>query len=338
MDLSIGQPYHDVPEPLKQSAIRAILDGKNRYTPTQGSPALVREITGLIAKKADVSNKKAMVTCGVAGGIFLAIGALINPGDEVLMPDPYFSIYKQTVRFYGGVPVTVDTYPDFELTADRIEPHITPRSKILIFSSPSNPTGAVVPADELVKIARLAEKHNLLVLSDEIYSTFSYEREHESMLGLCDNLLFFSGYSKSHAAPGWRIGYVFGPAEIIEQMAKIQQNSCVCAPSPMQAAIAENINLDITSVTADYRRKRDILCDGLRGKFDFNVPAGAFYLFPKAPWGTGTEFVEAAIKNNLLIVPGAIFSRRDTHFRISYAADELTIRRGVEILSRLAAR
>ena len=173
-------------------------------------------------------------------------------------------------------------------------------------------------------------------MSDEIYSTFSYEREHASMLGLCDNLMLFSGYSKSHAAPGWRIGYTFGPAEIIEQMAKIQQYSFVCAPSPLQVAIAENMDLDTSAITEQYRRKRDLICDGLRDNFEFSVPAGSFYLFPKTPWGTGTEFVETAIKNNLLVVPGGIFSRRDTHFRISYAADDSTIQRGVEILNRIA--
>ncbi len=336
VDLSIGQPYHDVPEPVRASAIRAIMAGRNRYTPTQGDPELVDALTRRVARRTSTDGRKLVVTSGVSGGLFLAFAALVDPGDEVLMGDPYFVIYQQAVKFFGGVPVLVDTYPDFRLTADRLEPHITKRSKIVVAGSPANPTGIVLSELELRDIAEVAGRHGLLVFSDEIYSVFSYDGPAPSMLGLADDLLFFSGFSKSHAAPGWRIGYVFGPATIIEEMAKLQQYTFVCAPSPAQAAILENLDLDTREITDLYRRKRDMICEGLRDTYEFTRPGGAFYLFPKVPRGTGTEFVEEAIRNNLLIIPGAVFSSRDTHVRISYAAKDETIERGIEILNRIA--
>ncbi len=338
VDLSIGQPCHDVPEPVKESAICAIRAGNNRYTPTQGRADLVAALTEHVAKTSNTGGRKLFITSGVSGGLFLAFATLLDPGDEVIMGDPYFVIYWHGVRFFGGVPVPVDTYPDFHLTADRIEPHITSRTKIIIVASPANPTGAVAAKNELEEIAELARKHNLLIISDEIYSVFTYDGPAPSIAPLFQNTLLLAGFSKSHAAPGWRIGYAFGPADIIDEMTKIQQYSYVCAPAPAQAAILENLDLDTRPITETYSRKRKLICDGLKDKYDFAKPGGAFYLFPKAPWGTDIEFVEEAIRNNLLVIPGSIFSRRNTHFRISYAADDDTIRRGIDILNRLAER
>jgi len=276
------------------------------------------------------------VTGGVSGALFLAFATLVDPGDEVIMGDPFFVIYHHAVKFFGGVPVHADTYPDFRLSAERIEPHITKRTKIIILGNPANPTGATLNKHELTAIARLAKKHDLLVISDEIYSVFNYESIPPSMASLSEDVLLVSGFSKSHAAPGWRIGYAFGPSDIIDEMSKLQQYSFVCAPSPAQAAIIENLELDTTSVTDEYRRKRDLICGGLSDRFEFAKPGGAFYLFPEAPWGTGDEFVEEAIRNNLLVIPGSIFSDRNTHFRISYAASDETIRKGIDILNQLA--
>ena len=338
VDLSIGRPQHDVPDAVKESAVRAIRSGKNRYTPTQGHPDLVDALTERIGRTVPTDGKKLLVTCGVSGGLFLAFATLIDPGDEVIMGDPYFVIYKQVVTFLGGVPVPVDTYPDFRFTAERIEPLVSDRTKIIIVGSPCNPTGAVSTARELQEIAELAQRHDLLVISDEIYSTFSYDGPAPSIVPMHEEILLLSGFSKSHAATGWRIGYAFGPAPLIDEMAKLQQYSFVCAPAPAQAAILENLDLDTTPITDAYRRKRDTVCQGLAGTYDLVRPGGAFYVFPKTPWGTDVEFVEEAVRNNLLIIPGSIFSGRTTHFRISYAADDQTLRRGIDILTRVADR
>ncbi|MFW6158720.1 MAG: pyridoxal phosphate-dependent aminotransferase [Planctomycetota bacterium] len=336
VDLSIGRPCHDVPDPVKASAIRAIRQGENAYTPTQGRADLVDALMERIGREVSTEGKAALVTCGVSGGLFLAFAALINPGDEVIMADPYFVIYKHVVRLLGGVPVPVDTYPDFALTADRIEPHLTPRTKLLIVASPSNPTGAVLREDHLKEIADLAGRHELLVLSDEIYRAFSYDGPAPGMAPFYEPTLLLSGFSKSHAATGWRVGYAFGPAELIGEMAKLQQYSFVCAPAPFQAAVLDTLDLDTAEVREAYRRKRDRVCDGLAGNYELTRPGGAFYVFPRVPHGTDVEFVEEAIRNNLLIIPGSVFSDRDTHFRISYAAADATLDRGVAILNDLA--
>lgn len=337
IDLSIGQPCHDVPDAVKEAAVRAIRNGYNRYTPTQGDPELVAALLERIARRAEITGRTVLVTSGVSAGLFLALNVLVNPGDEVIMGDPYFVVYRQVVEFLGGVAVTVDTYPDFRLTAERIEPVLTSRTKIIIVSSPNNPTGVVSTDSELREIAEVARRHGLLVFTDEIYSAFSYEGPAPSILPYCEDVILFSGFSKSHAAPGWRLGYAFGPEPILREMAKLQQYSFVCAPAPAQRAILETLDLDTKKIAEIYRRKRDLICDGLRDKFEFVVPGGAFYLFPRVPRGTDTEFVEKAIRHNVLVVPGSIFSRRNTHFRTSYAAPDETIRRGIEALNRLAA-
>ena len=336
VDLSIGQPYHEPPEPLLESAARAVRSGKNRYTPTQGDPALVAALTEQIGRDVDTDGKKLFVTSGSAGGLFLAFATLIDPGDEVLIADPYFVIYKHAVAFFGGVPVPVDTYPDFRLTADRIDPLLTERSKIIVVGSPANPTGSVAGAAELQDIADLARRRNLLVISDEIYAPFTYDGSPVSIAPLYENTLLLTGFSKSHAITGWRIGYAFGPSPIIDEMAKLQQYSFVCAPAPAQAAILENLDHDNSAVTAAYRQKRDRMCDALAAGYEFVKPGGAFYIFPKTPWGTDVEFVTEAIRRNLLIIPGSVFSDRSTHFRLSYSAEDETLQRGIDILNDLA--
>jgi aspartate aminotransferase/aminotransferase len=338
IDLSIGQPNHDVPDAVKRSLVRAVHEGHNRYTPTQGLPDLVDALTERVTRTVPSDGKALIVTSGVSGGLFLSLAATVQPGDEVLIPDPYFVMYQQLVSFFGGTPVAVDTYPDFQLTAERIEPHLSRHTKLLIIGSPANPTGAVYAESDLREIAALARRRGLLVVSDEIYEVFSYDGPPPSIAPMYDRTLLLGGFSKSHAAPGWRIGYAFGPADLVAGMAKLQQYSFVCAPAPVQVAILENLDLDTPCVTDTYRHKRDLVCDGLAERFEIVRPGGAFYVFPRTPWGTDLEFVEEAVRNNLLVIPGSVFSRRNTHFRISYAADDGMIERGVEVLNRLAAR
>lgn len=337
IDLSIGQADYDVPEEVKASAIKAIQNGGNKYTATQGLPKL---IDGLYAKLEPTKEpgRRVFITTGVSGGLFLSLAACINAGDEIIMPDPFFVTYFQGAKFFGGVPVPVNTYPDFRMTAERIEKYITPKTKMIIVGTPSNPTGAALTKKEMLDIAALADKHEIVLVSDEIYNTFYYDSAPVGMAPLSRKAIVLGGFSKSHGAPGWRIGYAFGPNEIIEQMVKMQQYSFICAPAPLQYAIQENLNYDTKHITDTYRKKRDFIYNGLKDKFEVTRPEGSFYLFPKAPWGKGSEFCEEAIKNNLLIIPGTVFSMHDTHFRISYAASDRTLERGVEVLNRLAGR
>ena len=262
----------------------------------------------------------------------------MEPGDEVVTPDPYFVAYPHMITLAGGTMVPVPGYPDFALDPDRIAAAITPRTKVVLLSTPSNPTGAVASPDALKRLAGLCRERNVLLVSDEIYRAFHYDGPARSPAEWDENVLVVEGFGKTYALTGWRLGWAHGPKRLLAEMAKLQQFTFVCAPSPAQHAGAAALDYDVTPLVADYRRKRDRLCAALRNRYDFAVPGGAFYLFPKAPWGTGTEFVSEAIKNNLLIIPGGTFSGRDTHFRISYAATDATLDRGIEILTRIAAR
>jgi aspartate aminotransferase/aminotransferase len=209
---------------------------------------------------------------------------------------------------------------------------------MIIMNSPANPTGVTCSQEEIKGLAQLAAERNIAILSDEIYSHFSYDTPFESPALYNEQAIVIDGFSKSHAMTGWRVGYVHGPETLIDEMAKLQQYSFVCAPQPAQWASAVALDIDVTEHIQNYRRKRDLLVNGISDLYEIVPPGGAFYAFPRTPWGTGTEFVTQAIENNLLIIPGNIFSQHDTHFRISYAAEDSTIERGVEVLRRLAKK
>jgi aspartate aminotransferase/aminotransferase len=216
-----------------------------------------------------------------------------------------------------------------------------------VINSPCNPTGAVYDDGALKDIIGIAAKKDIIILSDEIYNKFSYDGACSSPAKWYERAIVLRGFGKTYGVTGWRLGYAAataGLAEVIEQMIKIQQYTFVCAPTPFQKAALAAMDCDTTGYVNAYRRKRDLIYEGLKGKFELNKPAGAFYAFVKAPGGRApvngvrgqaSEFVEKAIANNVLVIPGKVFSERDTHFRISYATSDEKIRRGVEILRGL---
>jgi aspartate/methionine/tyrosine aminotransferase len=340
VNFSIGQPDFDVPEALKEEAIRAIRTGQNKYSQTAGDEILKETITRKIKSEFGWENPALLVSSGVSGGLLLAFMATINPGDEVIIPDPYFVIYKHLVNLLGGKCVFVDSYPDFELPVEKIAQAITNKTKMIVLNSPCNPTGKVCSEQQVRALAAVAAERDLLVLTDEIYEAFCYDGACPSLARYHPKCLLLRGFSKSYAMTGWRLGYVAAhPSlrEVIEQMTKIQQYTFVCAPTPFQMAAVAAINYDVSEFVDGYRRKRNLLYDGLKGTFELVRPGGAFYAFVKAPGGrTASEFVEKAIQNNVLVIPGSVFSEKDTHFRISYATSDEKIRQGVEILCRLA--
>jgi aspartate aminotransferase/aminotransferase len=339
VNLSIGQPHFDVPEPIKAAAKAAIDAGHNGYTLTQGVPELRNRLGADVHTRfphLDPGSRDVMVTSGTSGGLLLALLATVNPGDEVITPDPYFVAYPHMITLAGGRMVTVDTYPDFRLDPGKVAAAITPLTKVILLSTPSNPTGAVIDPAALEAIAALARQRGLLLVSDEIYRAFHYDAPAASPAAYDGNVLVLEGFGKTYGMTGWRLGWAHGPKQLIAEMAKLQQFTYVCPPSVVQYAGAAALDFDVSGIVADYRQKRDFLAEGLRGRYRFATPGGAFYLFPEAPWGTATEFVREAIKNELLMIPGNVFSHRDTHFRVSYAATDETLRRGIEILRRLA--
>lgn len=338
INLSIGQPDFDVPPPIKEALIQAIKDGKNGYAATQGVAALREKLQAKIDHDFGHQDRQVFVSSGTSGGLNLAIMALVDPGDEVIFFDPFFVMYPALVELAGGKSVKVNTYPDFRIDLDRLEAAITSRTKMIIVNSPSNPTGVCATGEEIQGVAELAAKYNICLVSDEIYSQFTYDQEHLSPAKFNPNTIVIDGFSKTYAMTGLRVGYVHGPKSLVETMLKIQQFTFVCAPQPAQWAGITAMDFDMTPYVDRYRAKRDRMLDALSDHYQISKPGGAFYIFPKLPWGTGEEFISAAIENELMVIPGNIFSDQDSHFRISYAASDETLDRGIEVLCRIAER
>jgi aminotransferase len=336
INLSIGQPDFDVPEPVKAAAIHAIESGQNKYTLTQGIQALRDEVVRFERRLSGIRHDAALITSGVSGGMLLALMALVNPGDKVAIADPYFVMYKHLCRLLGGVPVYVDTYPDFQLTVERLERAGAGKAKILMLNSPNNPTGMVAPEEELRAIAAWAERNGVFIISDEIYRFFCYDGPFASIARFTDDMLLLNGFSKLAAMTGWRLGYAIGPEPVIEEMKKLQQFSFVCAPSMAQYAGLAALRLDNSDRVRAYQAKRDIVYEGLRDKFRLEKPRGAFYAFVEAPGGDGDAFCAKAIQHRVLIIPGSVFSERKSHFRLSFAAEDRVLEEGVRVLNSIA--
>jgi aspartate/methionine/tyrosine aminotransferase len=336
VNLSIGVPHFDVSPSVKAAAVRAIERGENAYTMTQGIPELRNKIHADVRRRYPQGDRETFVTSGTSGGLVLALLCTINPGDEIVVFDPYFVMYPHFIAIAGGTPVFVDTYPDFKIDVTKAQAALTPRTKAIIVNSPANPTGVVHSRECLRELAHLARERDILLMSDEVYRAFCYDEPFASPLEFNDDTLVLDGFSKAYGMTGWRLGFAHGPRRLIEEMIKLQQFTFVCAPSMVQYAGVAAWDYDVFAIVADYKHKRDRLVAGLQDRYEIVAPGGAFYLFVKTPWGTGNEFVAEAIRNNLLIIPGNAFSKRDTHFRISYAVDDQTLDRGIEILRRLA--
>jgi len=346
INLSIGQPDFFVDERVKQRAIRAIAENRNGYSVTQGVPELRAAIWSNLESDlgwTEASGSDLIITPGTTGALALAIFATVGDGDEVIMADPHFVAYPPMVKVAGGRTVFCDTYPDFRMTAARVESLLTPRTKMVIVNSPSNPCGVVLTQRELDDLSQLCRDRNVLLVADEIYEAFTFPDARED--GRCPSaarsnpsLLLVRGFGKTYGCTGWRLGYAAGPKPLIQQMAKLQQYLYVCAPTPLQVAAVECFDVDLAPLIAQYVRRRDMITDALRGLVDFAVPQGAFYaLIPVTEKGgaTGSAFANHVLDHRLIVVPGKVFSSRDTHFRISFAAPDEKLAEGLEIIRRV---
>lgn len=365
INLSIGQPDFPVPEPIKQAAIDAIRNNQNGYTQTQGIASLRQRIVEHLKAdvnwdvdprplaSADASKPGVMVTSGTSGALMLAFQVLLDPGDEAIIPDPYFVMYPHVCTMVGARPVLCDTYPDFRMTAERVERLITPRTKLVLLNSPSNPAGVVASNRDCRELLELCRARNVLLISDEIYDTFTYADAREPsplgagaprcpsparFPGAADDVLLIRGFGKTYGVTGWRLGYAAGPRRIIEEISKLQQYTFVCAPSALQHGAVACFDVDMSAQIADYQKRRDTVVSRLSKVTEVTVPGGAFYAFVKVPERLGLTagaFIDRCLERGLLVIPGNVFSKRDTHFRLSYATDARSLERGLAVLEDL---
>jgi aspartate aminotransferase/aminotransferase len=237
----------------------------------------------------------------------------------------------------GATAKTYDIYPDFKPTAANISKHITDRTRLIIVNSPSNPTGYALNEAEARELAKLADDRGIALVSDEIYEDFIFAGRHVSPREFTKNCIVLSGASKSMGMPGWRIGWLMAPRELTERMYSLQQFSFVCAPAPLQWAALEGIDQDFSEHREEYRVKRDMVYDGLKDNYRIVKPGGAFYMFPYLPEGVNAErFMEACIKRELLVVPGAACSDRNTNFRLCFAATDEKLKRAIDMFNEIA--
>ncbi len=344
INLSIGQPDFPVPDELKAAAIAAIQDDHNGYTQTNGDVELLDSIKMRLTKDIgwsfeEGSGLSAMVTSGTAGALTLACLAILGPGDEIIIPDPYFVIYPTLARIAEGKAVLCDTYPNFRMTADRIEPLITSNTKAVLLNSPGNPTGAVLNSDEVEAVAKLCRERGILLITDEIYDEFIFPpTTHASPASYSEDVLVIRGYSKTHGCTGWRLGYAAGPARLIDEMSKLKQQTFVCAPSAFQKAVVDAHEIDLAPMLETFTARRDMVVDLLGDVTELTVPEGSFFAFPRVPAHldmTGSDFIAKAIEKDVLVIQGNVFSARDTHFRISFAAADDQLEKGLGILRSL---
>jgi aspartate/methionine/tyrosine aminotransferase len=347
INLSIGQPDFHVPEVIKDAAIRAIHENRNGYTQTQGCMELLNAIWARLGSEVgwakDSDGLSAIVTSGTSGGLLLAMMCLLDADDEAIVPDPYFVMYPQLGALTGGRMVLCDTYPDFRMTAERIEPLITPRTKTVLVNSPGNPTGVVLNSRELSDIVDLCRARNIVLISDEIYDEFTFRESREggrfpTPARFTKDCLLVRGFGKTYGCTGWRLGYVAGPHDLVQSIAKLQQYTYVCAPSMAQFAAAHCFEVDMQPWVDRYEERRNTVLKAFEGIAHVATPGGAFYAFvevPKSLGLTASQFVERAIERSVLVIPGKVFSTRDTHFRLSFAAKEETLAKGLEILREL---
>ena len=337
INLAIGQPDFAMPAAACEAAKAAIDAGRNGYTQTQGIPQLRQRLEGAVREELGQPERKLCVTSGSSGALVLVLMALIDPGDEVILFEPAFVMYRPLVEFLGGVCVIVDTSPSFSIDVERVAAALTPRTKAILLNTPSNPTGFVAPLDTVRDLAILAERAGVTLVSDELYRSYCYDEPFHSPAAHSDRVVVIDGFSKSHAMTGWRVGWVHGPPEVIDACTMLQQYTFVCAPQVGQWGAIAALDAPMDGPLSECKRKRDKLMAGLAGHYAFEKPGGAFYLYPRAPGGSGEAFaLAAAEREKLIVVPGKVFGAADTHFRIAYTVTDRTLDRGIAALVRLA--
>ncbi len=335
ISLGVGEPDFDTPWHIRAEGIHSLEKGKTFYTSNSGLMELRREICNYMKRKQGITYdpvKEVLITVGGSEAIDIGLRAMLNPGDEVLIPQPSYVSYEPCTVLAGGTPVIIDLKAEneFRLTAKELEEAITDKTKVLILPFPNNPTGAIMERKDLEEIAEVIIKHDIFVMSDEIYSELTYKGEHVSIAslpGMQERTIVINGFSKSYAMTGWRLGYACGPRVILEQMTKIHQFAIMCAPTTSQYAAVDalkNGDEDVKMMRDAYNQRRRYLINAFRQMgLECFEPYGAFYVFPciKEFGMTSDEFATRFLEEEkVAAVPGTAFGECGEGFlRISYA-------------------
>jgi aminotransferase len=354
ISLGVGEPDYTTPWHIREAAIESIEKGQTMYTSNSGMPELRKELARYLKTEYRVDydpDTELLITVGVSEALDLTMRALIDPGDEVILPDPSFVAYSSCVILAGGKPVHIPTYEanNFEITAKDIEERLTKKTRAILIGYPSNPTGAVMSRKKLADIAALALKHDLTVISDEIYSKLIYGAEFTcfaSLPGMKEHTVFLGGFSKAFAMTGWRVGYAAAPKEIIAAMTKIHQYTMMCVSTMSQMAALEALKGEqesITEMVEDYNRRRQVIVKGLRdiGLSCFE-PKGAFYAFPsiRCTGMTSEEFAEKLLsEEKVAVVPGSAFGKcGEGYIRCCYATSLADIEEALKRMGRFVKK
>ena len=354
ISLGVGEPDRPTPWHIREAAIYSLERGYTTYTPNRGLPQLRHAISQHIEAKYGIAynpDTEILVTVGVSQGLDLSMRAVVNPGEEVLVPDPSYVAYVPCILLAGGKPVPLPTSEDsgFRLSPELVSRSITPRTKAMLFGYPANPTGAVMPREQLQAIARLVERHSLIAVSDEIYADLTYGVEHTcfaSLPGMKERSVLLGGFSKAYAMTGWRLGYACGPAEIIEAMTRIHQYTMMCAPTMAQVAALEalrNGEAAAREMAVDYDHRRRTIVKGLNDMgLPCREPQGAFYAFPsiRATGLSSVEFAEKLLmEERVAVVPGAAFGAcGEGYVRCCYAVAPQDIEEALRRMGRFMSR
>jgi len=351
--LTVGEPNFDTPDYIKEAAKRALDAGATHYNPNSGLPQLREAIAQQYQHYWDGHTKDhVMISVGAMEGLMLSMMILLNPGDEILFPDPCFPNYYGQACIVGATAVSVPTYEEFEyrIQTSDIEKAITPKTRAILLNSPCNPTGAVLTKEDILAIAKVVKKHNLWVLSDEPYDTIVYEGKPFSIAQVPevrDRVFVLNSFSKSYAMTGWRIGYVLAPdAGYVKKMAQIQEGIVSCVSTFSQVASVEALRHKecVAQMVEEYRRRRDILIDGLNAipGFSCKKSAGSFYAFAniKAFGKSSQEFAEELVENaGVVTVPGSAFGKMgEGYLRLVFANSDEILKEAVRRIAAYVAK
>ena len=338
VDLSVGLPEGPTPEHIKLAGIEAINSNHTIYTPANGIPelreAVARKLTNENNLPATASN--VTIVPGLTTGMLVLYLAILNPGDEVMMMDPCYPSYHYLAPLADGRIKRIPVRPNFQLDLDEIERSLSPKTKLIIINTPNNPTGAVYPKEDLIRLAEIAKRYDTLIVADEIYEDFVYDGEHFSIGSIYPNTITMNGFSKTYSMTGWRLGYIHGPQFVIDLINRVQQYAIFSSSSISQYAALEALARPARS-RESYRVKRNLINTKMT-ELGYEVQGnnGAYYTFIHTPNNiTDLDFVNLAAEHNLLLLPGRAFSQDQTYVRLSYGGKIEDVAKGLEIIKKI---